>query len=138
MGNNSSPTLQTIYKQALGDYADYKAFLWKHRGGFVHFIQAAIEDGLLDKNMSRKHFKLEKLSYSLEPDRDSLLTVHDVEILAGRLLKDNPGRITETPQYFWMRLAMTQSRQDRNPTRAALELYEQFSLNPKDTLSATK
>jgi ribonucleoside-diphosphate reductase alpha chain len=135
LGNNSSPTLQAIYKQVLGDHGDHKEFLWKHRGRFVHYIQSSIEAGLLDGDLSRKHFRLEKLSYELKPDRDKLITPKDVILLAEYLLKNNEGSFVETPQYFWMRLAMQLSTDKANPTREALALYEDFSMKPRQTLS---
>jgi ribonucleoside-diphosphate reductase alpha chain len=135
LGNNSSPTLQAIYKQVLGDYTDHKEFLWKHRGRFVHYVQTAIEANLLDAAFSRKYFRLEKLSYELNPNRDQLLTPHDLAVLADQLLKNSDGLAVETPQYFLMRLAMQLSTDKANPTREALVLYEEFSLKPTQALS---
>jgi ribonucleoside-diphosphate reductase alpha chain len=132
---NSSPTLQAIYKQVLGGYEDRKEFLWKHRGRFVHYVQSSIEAGLLDADLSRKHFRLEKLSYELDPDRDQLLTPDDVTLLTEHLLKNSEGSIIETPQYFWMRLAMQLSANKTNPTREALTLYDKFSIKPQHALS---
>lgn len=131
MNSQTSPTLQAIYKEALGDYGGYKEFLWMHRGRFVHYVQRAIDAGLLEPTYSRKHFKLEKLSYSLDPSRDSLLNATEIAKLANYLLKDTSGKIVETPQYYWMRIAMTRSINTENPTRSALVLYDELSLKPE-------
>jgi len=135
LGNNSSPTLQAIYQQVLGNYVNQKEFLWKHRGRFVHYIQASIEADLLNTRLSRKHFRLEKLSYELDPNRDQLLTPSDVALLTEYLLKNSKGSIVETPQYFWMRLAMQMSTDKANPTRKALALYDELSIKPSRALS---
>lgn len=127
----TQPTLETIYKEVLGDYKDHNAFLWKHRGGFVHFIQAAAADGLLDSRFSKKNFKLWKLSYALDPLRDELLDADTVGVLAQAHLLKSDDRTREAPQYFWMRLAMTQALESANPTRTALALYDQFSRTGK-------
>lgn len=124
-------TLENIYKEALGDYKDHKEFLWKHRGRFVHFIQTAIADGLLDARFTRKHFRLERLSYALDPGRDGLLSSKTCSDLAKSNLLRGDDKILETPQYFWMRIAMTQSLDAPNPTRATLELYDKLSKNAK-------
>lgn len=120
-------TLENIYKEVLGDYKDHKEFLWKHRGRFVHFIQTAVADGLLDSRLNKKNFRLWKLSYALNPLRDELLSVEvSGELVRSHLLRQ--GRKTvETPQYFWMRIAMTQALESASPTRVALELYDQLS-----------
>ncbi len=135
MGISSSPSLQAIYKEVLGDYADHKEFLWKHRGRFVHYVQTSVDVGLLDSGFNRKHFRLEKLSYVLDPSRDRLLTPQDVAALTdGHLLRGDSGLVLETPQYFWMRLAMVHSANKPNPTREALVLYDQLSLKPGQAL----
>ncbi len=120
-------TLENIYKEVLGDYKDYKEFLWKHRGGFVHYIQTAVADGLLDERLNRKNFRLERLSYALDPARDELLSSVTVTTTREHLLKDQTHKLLETPQYYWMRIAMTQALESPNPTRAALELYDRLS-----------
>jgi ribonucleoside-diphosphate reductase alpha chain len=136
MGRASSQyTLEGIYKEVLGDFADHKAFLWLHRGGFVHYVLIGIAGGLLDPRLSRKYFKLGKLSYMLDPVRDQLLSEADLTAMAdGLLLRDKAQRLLETPQYYWMRLAMMQTVHEPNPTKAALAVYEQLSTRPEFSL----
>ncbi len=124
-------TLESIYKEVLGDYKDHKEFLWKHRGGFVHFIQTAVADGLLDARFTRKHFRLERLSYALDPGRDELFSNKTLSDLPKSNLLKGSDKTLETPQYYWMRLAMTQALEAPNPTRAALEWYDRLSKNAK-------
>jgi hypothetical protein len=127
----TQPTLQTMYQDVLGEYQNQKEFLWKHRGGFVHYIHTAVANGLLDARLTRKYFRLEKLSYALDPGRDALLGTELLGLLADTHLVKINGNLLETPQYFWMRLAMTRALAAANPTRAALELYETLSRNPQ-------
>jgi hypothetical protein len=119
--------LEKIYQEVLGTCKDRKEFLWKHRGRFVHYIQAGVAKGLLDERFTRKHFRLERLSYALDPLRDELLSDATVSALAQSHLLQNDGKILETPQYYWMHRAMTQALGEPNPTRAALELYDNLS-----------
>ncbi len=124
-------TLENIYKKVFGDYKDNKEFLWKHRGRFVHFVQVGVASGLLDSRFTRKNFRLEKLSYALDPNRDKLLTSKALQSLVqSSLLRNEGATIIETPQYYWMRLAMARAVTYPNPTRKALELYEQISTQP--------
>jgi hypothetical protein len=119
--------LENIYKEVLGNYQDHKEFSWKHRGGFVHYIQEAVTAGLLDSRFNKKHFRLWKLSYELDSMRDELLSDGTISALARNHLLKHDGKIIETPQYYWMRLAMTRALGTENPTRTALELYSTLS-----------
>lgn len=123
----TQPTLEDIYKEVLGDYKDYKEFLWKHRGRFVHYIQTSVANGQLDSRFTRKHFRLERLSYALDPKRDELLDDKTIGSLAKDYLLTQNGKTLETPQYYWMRQAMTRALAAPNPTRTALELYDNLS-----------
>jgi hypothetical protein len=119
--------LEKIYQEVLGNYKDRKEFLWKHRGRFVHYMQAGVAKGLLDARFTRKNFRLERLSYALDPLRDELLSDATVSALAQSHLLQYDGKTLETPQYYWMHRAMTQALDEPNPTRAALELYDKLS-----------
>lgn len=128
MGTNVTQTLlATIYKDVLGDFNSKEEFLWRHRGRFVHYLQTAVSQGLLDPRLSRRHFRLEKLSYALEPRRDEDLSAE--EILHLKLLKKG-AKILETPQYYFMRLAMQGALGSPNPTRKALDLYNETAAHP--------
>lgn len=132
---SQQPTLENIYKEVLGDYKDHKEFLWKHRGRFVHYIQTAVANGLLDSRFTRKHFRLERLSYALDPSRDELLDDKTVGSLVEDYLLSQDGKILETPQYYWMRIAMAQALAAPNPTRTALELYDKLSKEATPSIS---
>lgn len=124
----TEPTLATIYQEVLGDFANQKEFLWKHRGRFVHYVQTAVADGLLEPRFNRKHFKLERLSYALDPRRDELLSKQATATLRDSyLVKDSTKKLLEVPQYYWMRLAMSWALGTSNPTRMALKLYDTLS-----------
>lgn len=127
-------TLESIYKDALGNYASKREFLWKHRGGFVHFVLQGIENGSLDNRLGRKNFKLGKLSYALNPELDSQLDSAQLQELADKYLLRQNGAVIETPQYFCMRKAMERALHADNPTRTALEYYEAISNNLEELL----
>lgn len=123
----TQPALEKIYRDVFGDYQNTKEFLWKHRGGFVHFIQSAVADGLLDSRFTKRRFKLWKLSYTLDPTRDELLSRNTVRSLVQNHLLKHDGRTREAPQYYWMRVAMAEALHAPDPTRVALEIYEKLS-----------
>lgn len=120
--------LKLLYKKVLGDFATDKEFLWKHRGGFVHFINKGIKEGILDSRLGRKRFRLGELSYVLNPQRDSLLKYIGLVTMSNRyMLKDRNQVLMETPQYFWMRVAMGLALNEKNPTKTAINFYNKMS-----------
>ncbi len=125
--------LKTMYKKVLGDYMSDKELLWKHRGGFIHFIKKGIEEKLLDPRLDRKYkrkkqFDLEKLSYEIDLQRDLLLKYIGLVTMTNRyLLKDRNHVLMETPQYFWMRVAMGLSLNEKDKTKSAIAFYHKMS-----------
>lgn len=120
--------LKLLYKHVLGDFKTDKEFLLKHTEGFANFITKGIDEGLLDSRLGKKRFKLQELSKAIEPKRDSLLKYIGLVTMNNRyLLKDRNQVLMETPQYFWMRVAMGLSLNEKNPTKAAIAFYHKMS-----------
>lgn len=120
--------LKLIYKKVFGDFTTEKELVWKHRGGFIHYLKGGIKEKLLDPRLGRKKFDFEKLSYELELKRDSLFKYVGLITLMNRyVIKNRNQNWLETPQYFWMRVAMGLSLNEKNPTKAATEFYHKMS-----------
>lgn len=126
---SSQELLALIYRTVLGDFKTDQELLWRHRGGFVHSIKLACKAQYLDKRLCKKTFSLQKLSYALGLERDLILqSKYLTQISEQYLLKNNQNTWIETPQYFWMRVAMGQTLNKNDPTGSAIELYNQLSL----------
>lgn len=73
-------------------------------------------------------FNLARVAAALKPERDTLFDYQGLQTLYDRYLLHVDGKRIETPQYFWMRVAMglasqeKQAREDR-----AIEFYELLS-----------
>lgn len=102
---------------------------------FSEFIVSGIAAGRIDSRM--KEFDLKKLSHGLQHERDELFNYLGFQTLYDRyFMRDHDTNIIlETPQFFWMRVAMgtalTEKPEDRD--RVALEFYEimsDFSYTP--------
>src|SRR5579871_5307915 len=120
--------LKLLYKKVLGDFTTDKEFIWKHRGGFVHFVNKGLKEGILDPRLGRKRFRLNELSYAIKPKRDALLKYIGLVTMSNRyMLKDRNQVLMETPQYFWMRVAMGLALNEKNPTKAAIDFYNKMS-----------
>ena len=119
---------KVMYKEVLGDFATDKEFLWKHRGGFAHYIRLGVKDKLLDARLAAKKFDLKVLSYALAPERDGHLKYIGLVTMKNRyMIRGRDQHLLETPQYFWMRVAMGLSLNESDPTVAALGFYEKLS-----------
>jgi len=120
--------LKTLYRRVLDDYEDDPEILRKkHRDHFPAHIKKGVEEGLLDKRMLEK-FDLKKLAGFLDTRRDELFQYAGLSGLMNRyMLKDKSQNPFETPQYFFMRLAMGLSYNEASPTDYAKKFYDKMS-----------
>ena len=127
--------LKVIYKKVIGDYdpdqskeaiskAEFKDL---HAAHFKKYILDATEKGLLDKRMATL-FDLNELSSYLKVDNDDLYKYSGLSTMLNRyLVKDVKQSPLETPQYFWMRVAMGMSLNEKEPTVWAKKFYTKMS-----------
>ena len=119
--------LKTIYKNVLGTYDTKEELVTMHRGHFHHYIRLGIELNLLDKRLKGR-FDLDELGKYLKIDRDELYKFSGASTMLNRyLIKDKDTKPLETPQYFWMRIAMAMSLNEKNPTEWAKKFYDKLS-----------
>lgn len=120
--------LKNIYKNTLGDYETAEDLQKLHAVEFPKFIKAAVKDGLLDERMNDGRFDLKKLGAALDPAKDDLSKYLGVITNRNRYaLRKQSGQPLETPQFTHMRIAMGLSYNEADPTKAALEFYNQMS-----------
>jgi ribonucleoside-diphosphate reductase alpha chain len=119
--------LKTIYKRVLGDYETSDELKQLHREHFARNLRQGVEEGLLDSRLTEL-FDLDRLADALEPSRDDLLKYIGVVTLNNRYgIKGRDGEPLEVPQYFWMRIAMGLTLNEKDPTTQALRFYEKMS-----------
>lgn len=119
--------LKTIYKEVLGDYTTPDSLQAKHQAGFAKYINQGITDGILDQRLSSQ-FDLTHLAAALSVERDDLFTYTGLSTAQKRyLIKGAKQNILETPQYFFMRVAMGLSLNEEQPTDIALQFYDKMS-----------
>lgn len=120
--------LKTVYKKVLGDYEEnLKLLNEKHKAGFALFVKNGVEAGLLDPRILDL-FDLERLSEALAIERDELFLFAGLSTLLDRYaLKDRKQKPLETPQYFFMRVAMGLSYNEKDPTAQAIAFYNKMS-----------
>lgn len=121
--------LKTLYRKVIGEYdIDNKADLkQKHRDAFISYVKKGIEEKMLDPRMAEK-FDLNELAKTLDTDRDDIFVYAGLSTLADRYaMKQKDGSPMETPQYFFMRVAMGLSYNEKNPTEQAKKFYTKLS-----------
>lgn len=120
--------LKTIYRRVVGEYdSDPATLRRKHRDEFINYIKNGVESGLLDKRMV-ENFDLKKLADALDVRRDELFQYAGLSGLLNRYaLKDKKQNPNETPQYFFMRVAMGLSYNEKNPSDWAKKFYDKMS-----------
>jgi ribonucleoside-diphosphate reductase alpha chain len=120
--------LKTIYKKVVGEYQkDSNVLEKKHREHFSKFIENGIAAGRIDLRMKEK-FNLKELAKVLDLSRDELFQYAGLSGLLDRyILKNAKNWPLETPQYFFMRVAMGLSFNEENPTEQAKKFYQKMS-----------
>ena len=121
--------LKTVYRKVVGDYDkdNVEDLKKKHRETFFTYIKKGIEDGKLHKNMAEK-YRLEELADTLNIDRDELFQYAGLSGFLNRYgLKNEDETPRETPQYFFMRVAMGLSYNEKDPTAQAKKFYNKMS-----------
>ncbi len=122
--------LKTVYRRVLGEYdKDNAADLERrHREYFPEHMKKMIAEGLLDQKMDEKLFDHKKLADALNISRDEIFAYAGLSTFLHRYsVKDKKLNPIETPQYFFMRVAMGMSYYEKDPTATAISFYEQMS-----------
>jgi ribonucleoside-diphosphate reductase alpha chain len=97
--------INDLYKDVVGVDEFDPTFDRRHREAFVEKIGAGVDAGRLDPALL--DYNLQALAGELRPERDRLFTYLGAQVLYDRyFLKNLDQEILETPQYFWMRVAM--------------------------------
>lgn len=117
--------LTVIYREALRETPNARTLAKLHRDQFEHYIIDGIRAGRLDAVL--REFDLTRLAEAMVPERDSQFRYLGLQAIYDRYLLHVDGRRIETPQYFWMRVAMGLALKEDDRNRRALEFYELLS-----------
>jgi ribonucleoside-diphosphate reductase alpha chain len=114
--------INDLYREVLGVHEVDDGFQEKHRQGFSESIERGILGGRLDPRM--REFDLDRLAGALDAQRDKLFQYLGAQTLYDRyFMRDLEQNIMETPQYFWMRMAMGLSLNEENKEASTIEFY---------------
>jgi ribonucleoside-diphosphate reductase alpha chain len=118
--------LRRIYREALPQWTEGAEVEPVCRRSFSQCIRDGVYLRLLAPEMA--DFHLELLAAGLRPERDAQFSAAGLRLLSADFLLREKERRMETPQYFWMRLAMGLAlREGAQADERALEFYEALS-----------
>ncbi len=117
---------QKLYRQVFGRSVTTATFDETYRSAFVSTIRRGVDAGLYDPALATA-FDLEALAAGLELSRDDAIRYLGMQTLFERYFLRMDGVPAETPQHFWMRVAMGLAIREDEPTRRALEFYGMLS-----------
>ncbi len=118
--------LEGIYRQALPEMRDNEEREAVYRRHFNFFINEGDYLRLLTPELLT--FDLDRLAEGLRMERDELFPMGGLQVLCNQYLLHENDRCIETPQFFWMRVAMglALNEGEKNEARA-LEFYHALS-----------
>ncbi len=125
--------LDTLYRETLGTESLDHDIQKKHHAYFKEYIARGIKLDHLSPELAK--FDLDALGKAMKLERDDKLQYLGLQTLYDRYFIHENGRRLETPQIFWMRVAMGLAINEEDKTKHTLEFYE--ILSKHDYLSAT-
>ena len=117
--------MQRLYKEAIGISINENNLIDEYRKTFIDGIKLGVANKYLDEKLL--DFDLDKLSNSIDPERDELFEYLGIQTLYERYLQKHDEKRFELPQAFWMRVAMGLSFNEKNKDSRAIEFYNVLS-----------
>jgi ribonucleoside-diphosphate reductase alpha chain len=118
--------LNTIYKESFGTGVEKEFFEEQYRQAFIENLHTLVEEGRV--NPALLDFDLETLSKHIVIERDLKFKFAGIQTIIDRyLLKSREGKVLETPQAFFMRVAMGLCLNEENKTERVIEFYNLMS-----------
>lgn len=118
--------LDGIYRETMGLEATHPSLRNAHQAYFKSYLQKAVSLHRVHPDLLK--FDLDLLACALDLNRDDRFTYLGLQTLYDRYFIHDDQRRMETPQIFWMRVAMglALSEQERRNERA-IEFYHTLS-----------
>lgn len=117
--------MNTLYKEVFKEGVTSDLFKLQYRKSFIQNIRKLVKEGLFDDRLL--DFNLLKLSEHLRIRRDKKIKYLGCQILYDRYFIRFNNKIMETPQSFFMRVAMGLSLNEKDKNSKAIEFYDLIS-----------
>jgi len=117
--------IQRIYKKVIEKSLHSDNFELEARKAFVRGIQRGVEDNIYDKRLLS--FDLDFLASKLNFSNDAIFKYIGIQTLYERYLVKCQEQLIETPQAFWMRVAMGLAILEKDREKKTPEFYNLMS-----------
>jgi ribonucleoside-diphosphate reductase alpha chain len=117
--------LNIIYRESLGKSSATQDVAERYREQFSGYVAEGIAAERLSPVLG--DFDLDRLASVIAPERDALFPYLGLQTIYDRYLLHIEGRRFESPQYFWMRVAMGLAINEENKNDRAIEFYNILS-----------
>ena len=117
--------LHNLYKEVFGEGFTTEDFEEKYKKHFIGNIKKLVRQERLSKDLLS--YDLETLADALAPERDDLFKYLGIQTLYDRYFIHLKGRRMESPQSFYMRVAMGLCLNEENKEQKAIEIYNMMS-----------
>jgi|TARA_R100001129_G_scaffold106599_1_gene72898 ribonucleoside-diphosphate reductase alpha chain len=117
--------LHNLYKEVFGEGFTTEDFEEKYKKHFVGNIKKLVKQERLTKELLS--YDLNVLAEAITPKRDELFKYLGIQTLYDRYFIHLKGRRMETPQSFYMRVAMGLCLNEENKEQKAIEIYNMMS-----------
>ena len=117
--------LHNLYKEVFGEGFTTEDFEEKYKKHFVGNIKKLVRQERLSKDLLS--YDLDQLADALVPERDDLFKYLGIQTLYDRYFIHLKGRRMESPQSFYMRVAMGLCLNEENKEQKAIEIYNMMS-----------
>ena len=117
--------LTNLYKEILKESVDADTFDADYRSVFVKNVKKAAKDNLFDSRLL--NYDLKDLAEYIKPERDLIFKYVGIKNIYDRYLFRDQDKVVETPQAFYMRVAMGLCFNEDNPQERAKALYDVYS-----------
>lgn len=117
--------LNCLYKEVFKEGADSDILELQYKKSFVQNTKTLVKDNRLNKKLL--DFDLKMLSEALVIKRDNDFKYLGIKTLFDRYFIKIDGKILESPQGFWMRVAMGLAINEEDKNNKAIEFYNLMS-----------
>ncbi|MDX8430398.1 MAG: ribonucleoside-diphosphate reductase subunit alpha [Candidatus Algichlamydia australiensis] len=117
--------LDQIYRETIGVSASDPRLIKEHKDYLKKYIKHGISIHRVSEELL--DFDLDRLAEAMDLKNDLLFTYLGIQTLYDRYFIHDEGRRIETPQVFWMRVAMGLAIREEKKTERAIEFYNLLS-----------
>lgn len=118
--------LDVIYRETIGVSASDPRLKESHKKYFKKYLKEAIRHERVNPELL--DFDLDELAGAMKLERDDLFYYLGLQNLYDRYFIHHEERRLETPQIFWMRVAMGLAlKEGKDKNKRAIEFYDVFS-----------